>query len=84
MHAYTTGSTPAAWMWKLAAAMTACAAALRKNAQRLEAWTLARDKAAADRNALLAMSDRELRDIGIDASQIHVVTRDDWVRDWSV
>ena len=55
---------------------------LRRSARRLDAWTLARDKAAADRNALLAMSERELRDIGIDASQIRAVTNDHWVRDW--
>ena len=70
-------------MWKLAAAMVACAAALRSGARRLDAWTLAREKAAADRDALLAMSERELRDIGIDASQIRAATNDHRVRDWS-
>jgi uncharacterized protein YjiS (DUF1127 family) len=84
MQAYVAHSTPAAWMSKVASGLVACAAAVRRNAQRLNAWTLARDKAADDHYALLAMSERELRDIGIDASQIRAVTKGDWVRDWAV
>jgi uncharacterized protein YjiS (DUF1127 family) len=47
--------------------------------QRIEAWLAARAKSVQDASDLSTMSDRELRDIGIDPAS---VPRTAWNRDW--
>jgi uncharacterized protein YjiS (DUF1127 family) len=55
--------------------------ALRSLARRVEAWREARRRAAADREALAGMSDRELLDIGIPRSSVSAVADRMWLRD---
>lgn len=52
---------------------------LRRAARRIDAWLGARAKARDDALALEGMTDRELRDIGIDPARIHPVS---WNKDW--
>lgn len=61
--------------------LIAVARVLRRTAERLDAWFAARAKARADSVALLAMSERELRDIGIDPARIGADPQA-WRRDW--
>jgi uncharacterized protein YjiS (DUF1127 family) len=48
---------------------------------RLHAWLDARKRAADDGAALATMSERELRDIGIDRASIDAVASGRWTRD---
>ena len=54
-----------------AAAIAFAGDALHGLARRLAAWLAARAKSIADSEALMAMSERELRDIGLDPASIH-------------
>ena len=65
MHAYLPTPRPAAFVWK--AAQIGCS--VRR--QRIDAWLASRAKGARRRAVAEAMSDRELRDIGIDPARIH-------------
>jgi uncharacterized protein YjiS (DUF1127 family) len=60
--------------------MRAGADALHALAKRLDDWLAARAKSIDDHNALGAMSERELRDIGIDPARVH---GQPWLRDWA-
>jgi len=75
-------STPLA-QHPAAASLASLAQALHRAAAALDAWLLARRKGTADDVALTAMSDRELRDIGLDPGYVKGSGQDDWVRDWS-
>lgn len=72
MHAYITRNVPAAFM-------SALCGWLARSAQRMDAWLVARAKARDDSLLLDAMSERELRDIGIDPARVHPAP---WTRDW--
>jgi uncharacterized protein YjiS (DUF1127 family) len=52
---------------------------LRLAARRIDAWLGARTRARADSLALEGMTDRELRDIGIDPARVQPLP---WNRDW--
>lgn len=84
MATYVARHAAAAWIWNLGQAMSAGAAALRRTARGLDAWFAARHQAAADREALLLMDTRELRDIGLDPAQVRGGAHDAWTRDWSM
>jgi uncharacterized protein YjiS (DUF1127 family) len=84
MEAFVARHAAAGWVWKLAQVMHAVAASLRNLALHLDAWLLARHQAAADDQALEAMSERELRDIGIDPARVHGSAQRAWARDWAV
>jgi hypothetical protein len=84
MQTYVARYATAAWVWKMGAALQAGAAWLRASAQRLDGWLAAREKAASDADALCAMSERELRDIGIDPGRNRGAAGDAWARDWVV
>lgn len=73
----------AAGVSSLARGLAAFARVLGRAAERLDAWFAARAKARADGIALLAMSERELKDIGIDPGRIGAGP-ETWRRDWSV
>ena len=64
MTTYVARHSAAAFVIRAADALYACA-------QRLDAWLAARAKSADDNIALLAMNERELRDIGIDPARVH-------------
>ncbi|MFO1303280.1 MAG: hypothetical protein U1F54_06080 [Burkholderiales bacterium] len=53
---------------------------LVRSSRVLDAWLASRAKGRDDSLALEAMSERELRDIGIDPARIRPA---DWSRDWS-
>jgi uncharacterized protein YjiS (DUF1127 family) len=72
MHAYTLRHGPAALVWK-------AGHWLRRSARRMDAWLAARERARQDSQSLEAMTDRELRDIGIDPARVHSPP---WTRDW--
>ncbi|CAG1005014.1 hypothetical protein BURK1_03164 [Burkholderiales bacterium] len=57
---------------------------LRAMALRVDAWLGARKRAAEDLDALAAMSDRDLLDIGIDRASIHAAADGAWRRDFPV
>lgn len=82
MQTYVARYAAAAWVWKVGLALHAGSAWLGAIAQRLDARLAARDRAAADAAALCAMSERELRDIGIDRGFIGRAAGDAWARDW--
>ena len=74
MHAYAMRHSAAAFIWK-------AGTWLQHYARRMDAWLAARAKSREDSQALDAMNDRELRDIGIDPGRIHPAP---WVRDWTI
>jgi len=74
VHAYITRNVPAAFMSSLSGW-------LARSGQRMDAWLAARAKARDDSLLLEAMSDRELRDIGIDPGRVHSAP---WTRDWPI
>ena len=74
MHAYALRHAPAVVVWK-------AGVLLQRTARRLDAWLAARSKAREDAQSLEAMTDRELRDIGIDPARIHPAP---WAKDWTV
>ena len=59
-----------------ARALVAALASLRRLARGVGTWLEARRRAAADRDALSAMSERELRDIGFDRASGSAFVRD--------
>ncbi len=67
----------------VAHALVVLSGVLGRIGERLDAWLRARAKARDDSVALLAMSERELKDIGIDPARIGVGP-DTWRRDWTV
>lgn len=74
MHAYAMRHAPAAFIWK-------AGKWLQHSARRMDAWLAARAKSREDSQSLDAMSDRELRDIGIDPARVHPAP---WVTDWTM
>jgi len=58
------------------------AAALRTLGQQVDGWLLHRRRAAADRHELVRMSDRELRDIGVDRASIEPIVNGAWLREY--
>ena len=50
--------------------------------QAFDAWLKARKRIAEDRDALANMSDRELRDIGIERASVNSVADGAWVREY--
>ena len=72
MHAYARRYAPAAFLWK-------AGTWLHVSARALDAWLAARAKSREDALALESMSDRELRDIGLDPGRINNAP---WERDW--
>ena len=56
--------------------------ALRGLAQTIDGWVEARRRAAADRDVLANMSDRELLDIGIVRASVDAVADGTWARDY--
>jgi uncharacterized protein YjiS (DUF1127 family) len=56
--------------------------ALHRAAQRVDSWLAARSRFAADRDALVRMSDRELIDIGLDRASVDFVAGGGRVRDY--
>lgn len=71
----------AAGVMAVARALTACAHTLRDAGEHLDAWLAARNKARRDSTLLEGMSERELRDIGLDAARLGV-RADSWRGDW--
>ena len=67
MDTQMTGHPPAAWMAYLGQSLQSGVTGVRSAATRLEAWLAHRARRAEDLAALDAMSDRELRDIGLPA-----------------
>ncbi|MGE5169218.1 MAG: DUF1127 domain-containing protein [Rudaea sp.] len=49
--------------------------------RRIDAWSAARARVAADREILASMSDRELLDIGIERGIARAVAEGKWMRD---
>jgi uncharacterized protein YjiS (DUF1127 family) len=74
MHAYARRYASAAFLWK-------AGTWLHGSARALDSWLAARAKAHDDAHALEAMSERELRDIGLDPGRINNAQ---WPRDWQV
>jgi len=62
--------------------VTHAANALRGVAQKIDAWIGTRERAAADRDALACMSDRERLDIGLDRAGVYPVECGARVRDY--
>jgi uncharacterized protein YjiS (DUF1127 family) len=56
--------------------------ALRRWAQRIDAWLATRKRASQDLDALAKMSDRELIDIGLDRASVNFVGSGGRVRDY--
>ena len=71
-----TAVDPVARSARGARALAEALAALRGLARGVEAWLEARRRVAADRDALAAMSERELLDIGLDRASANAVVRD--------
>ena len=59
------------------------ALAMRHAGMQLDAWLATRAKARDDSNTLQGMSERELRDIGLDSARLGLQTPA-WTRDWPV
>jgi uncharacterized protein YjiS (DUF1127 family) len=71
------GTRPHALPRRMAAARDALRALLRH----LNAWHQRQRRAAADREALINMSDRELADIGIPRGSVQAAADRTWLRD---
>jgi uncharacterized protein YjiS (DUF1127 family) len=65
----------------LSRALAAGARAARRTATGLDRWLAHRRRAAADLDALAAMSERELADIGVDRASVPAVAAGIWLRD---
>ena len=74
MHACSIRHAPAVVIWNFGSW-------LQQSAHRIDAWLAARAKSREDSLALEAMTDRELRDIGIDPARVNPVP---WTRDWTI
>lgn len=72
MHAYARRHATAIFLWK-------AGTWLHLSARRLDGWLAARARSREDASILAAMSDRELRDIGLDPSR---ADQAQWVGDW--
>jgi uncharacterized protein YjiS (DUF1127 family) len=72
---YAIRSPQAALLYRLSVVLRATAAVLRATAYRLDGWLAARRLAAAARQYLSEMSERELRDIGLARADIEHVAR---------
>lgn len=68
---------------RIALAAVAAAEALYALALRVDAWLVARKRAADDREALASMSDRDLMDIGISRASADAIAGGTWMRDVS-
>jgi uncharacterized protein YjiS (DUF1127 family) len=72
VNAFARRYAPAAFLWK-------AGTWLQLAARALDIWLAARAKSRDDALALESMSDRELRDIGLDPGRINNAR---WERDW--
>jgi len=59
------------------------ALAMRRAGMQLDAWFTSRAKARDDSTTLQGMSERELRDIGLDPARLGLQSAA-WTRDWTV
>ena len=64
---------PAPSLRKLYSALVDAMNAVLSVVRRIDTWLEARERAAADRDALARMSDRELHDIGLDRAGVNYV-----------
>ncbi|HTP97832.1 MAG TPA: DUF1127 domain-containing protein [Casimicrobiaceae bacterium] len=78
MDTQLTGHPATAWMASLGQTLQSGATGVRSVAMRLDAWLATRARRGDDLAALAAMSDRELRDIGLPARGMELVP--DWSR----
>ena len=76
-HTASQGALP-----RIALAAVAAAEALHALALRVDTWLAARRRAAADRQALANMSDRDLSDIGVVRASVDAIADGAWMRDW--
>lgn len=74
-------SAPAAVLAPRNGAAAEAFSTLRRVMLRIDAWLQARDRAAADREVLASMSDRELIDIGLDRAGVNFVAQRARMRD---
>jgi uncharacterized protein YjiS (DUF1127 family) len=79
MDTQMTGHPAVAWMASLGRTLQSGATGVRAAAMRLDAWLATRARRTDDLAALDAMSDRELRDIGLPARGTALVP--DWSRE---
>jgi len=82
MHTHFVRHPSAVLLAAIGSGLQAAARVVHGVASRLDRWLIGRQRAAADRTALAAMSERELRDIGIGHASIDAVARLEWVRDF--
>ena len=75
----TVGSVP---LQRLSSALIDVTRSLRGFAQKIDAWLETRERAAADRDTLARMNDRELHDIGLDRGTLNSVADGAWRRDY--
>ena len=81
MTTYIARHAAATVIWKTAEALQSGAHALHRAAERIDQWLVARANAREDREALRAMSEHELRDIGLRATHVDgrsIRTLGDW------
>ena len=76
-----THTIPAATIAPWSATLRNLIDALRAVARRIDAWSAARARVAADREILANMSDRELLDIGLERGVARAVAEGRWTRD---
>ena len=67
---------------RLSSALSDVIGSLRGFAQKIDAWLEMRKRAAADRDTLARMNDRELHDIGLDRGTLKSVADGAWRRDY--
>lgn len=79
MDTQMTGHPAAAWTASFTQALLSSAAAVRSAVMRFDTWVAMHARRADDRAALDAMSDRELRDIGLPARGVELVSH--WTRE---
>lgn len=76
-----TQTIPAATIPPWSATLRNLIDAWRAIARRIDAWSAARARVAADREILANMSDRELLDIGLERGVARAVAEGRWTRD---
>ena len=76
-----TQTIPAATIAPWSATLRNLIDALRAIAHRIDAWSAARARVAADHEILANMSDRELLDIGLERGVARAVAEGRWTRD---
>ena len=79
MHSPTGAANPSG---PVLSAFSDALAALRAIARSVDAWVAARQRAAQDLDAFACMSDRELRDIGMDRASTNFVALGGRIRDY--